>query len=86
MYRDKEKGTCGGGNLFDVVGADNIDASSRIETPAATSWVEGGFGAHVEQVVVVVIADADAASYSSTGVTHRRQPDEPAEEPAEEPA
>jgi hypothetical protein len=33
--------------LFDVLGADNIDAFSRVETPA--EHVEGGFGAHVEE-------------------------------------
>lgn len=35
------------GVLFDVLGADNIDAFSRVETPA--EHVEGGFGAHVEE-------------------------------------
>lgn len=82
------KGRGAEGLSFDVLGADNIDASSRIETPAERVELRVALVRMWRRVVVVVIVDADADydAYSSTRVTHRRQPDEPAEEPACQPS
>lgn len=73
---------------FDVLGADNIDASSRIETSAEQVELRVALVRMWRRVVVVVIVDADADydAYASTRVTHRRQPDESPEEPACQPS
>ena len=82
--RIKRKGRGAEGLSFDVRGEDNIDASSRIETPAEQVELRVASVRMWRRVVVVVIVDADADydAYSSTRVTHRRQPDEPACQPS----
>jgi len=82
--RIKRKGRGAEGLSFDVLRADNIDASSRIETPAEQVELRLASVRMWRRVVVVVIVDADADydAYSSTRVTHRRQPDEPACQPS----